>query len=97
MMMMAATVTPVVLKEEEEKSLFLSVPIHPPGSFHPIFLTLPVEKVKKKKKWCADSFMAVGEYKKNGISCVVLVLLCTNYSTSTPPSSFSIFHGKVND
>jgi hypothetical protein len=36
------------------------------GSFHPIFLTLSVEKVKKdkkkkKKKWCADSFMAVGE------------------------------------
>ncbi len=52
-MMMAATVTPVVLKERErEKEKKKSLPLctyPPPGSFHPIFLTLSVEKVRRKK------------------------------------------------
>ncbi len=106
MMMMAATVTPVVLKVRErerdrKKSLFLSVPIHPLVLFIQFFWPCVgwKGKKKKKKKWCADSFMAVGECtrRRRRMESLVLFFFFLFYCVPTtllvppPPSFFRYF------
>lgn len=70
-------------REIEKKSLFLSVPIHPLVLFIQFFWPCVGWKGKKKKKWCADSFMAVGECTRRRRRMESLVLFFLFYCVPT--------------